>query len=413
MDNKADETAVGFSVNEFVLSAIGQWPYQSKWKRSILRTFGNGIMIIANLSSKIIISHSTKMLILQFAALYDVRNDFDAVIERIPMCMTGVFYFINFCTLVTKTTNMGALLDKVKENFKVIKKSSVEEEQILIKAAEEGRSVVFFYSFLLGISTLFYCLVALVPIGLDLIIPLNETRKRNFVYDANYLIIDKHEHYFLVFIHSTVAGVYCFANVIAFDTMLYSFIKHIYGLFEVLKHRLKNILKINEINQTYTEKDLIKMERKTISCLQLYAEIIEFVNEVESCFATCLTFTMGVSAMILCFQGVMIVERIDEPDFVMRFATNFLGQAIHLFYNCYSGQMLVDRSGRFLNYIYESNWYLMPKNQKKLLCMMLLRSIKVCKVTIGNFFILNNETFANLMKTVFSYLSVLMSARDQ
>lgn len=47
------------------------------------------------------------MLILQFIALYDVRNDFDEVIERIPMCMTGIFYFIHFCTLVTKTSHVS------------------------------------------------------------------------------------------------------------------------------------------------------------------------------------------------------------------------------------------------------------------------------------------------------------------
>lgn len=51
MNNEVDITTVGFSVNKFVLSAIGQWPYQSKWQRSLLRILGNGIMILANFSS--------------------------------------------------------------------------------------------------------------------------------------------------------------------------------------------------------------------------------------------------------------------------------------------------------------------------------------------------------------------------
>lgn len=51
MEKEDDVTAVGFSVNKFLLSAIGQWPYQSKWQRSIIRIIGNCIMIVANTSS--------------------------------------------------------------------------------------------------------------------------------------------------------------------------------------------------------------------------------------------------------------------------------------------------------------------------------------------------------------------------
>ena len=42
----------------------------------------------------------------QFIALYDTSDDFDAIIERVPMCMTGVFYFINFLTLVSQTSKV-------------------------------------------------------------------------------------------------------------------------------------------------------------------------------------------------------------------------------------------------------------------------------------------------------------------
>ncbi|XP_033228645.1 uncharacterized protein LOC117180314 [Belonocnema kinseyi] len=93
------------------------------------------------------------------------------------------------------------------------------------------------------------------------------------------------------------------------------------------------------------------MTSEIVSSLKLYSGIIVFVNDVESCFATCLTFTMGVSAMILCFQGVMIVARIDELDFFMRFATNFLAQAVRLFYNCYTGQLLMNSSEVVSNYM--------------------------------------------------------------
>ncbi|XP_033217282.1 odorant receptor 82a-like [Belonocnema kinseyi] len=395
---KKDVTTYGFSVNKFVLSVLGQWPYQTKIQKLIIRIIGNTIMSLANLTSLI--------------ALYDVRNDFDAVIERVPMFMTGVFYFINFFTLVSQSTKLKTLLDDIKNSFRAIKRNSEEEEQILIQSAKEGNLVLFCYIFLMASFTVLYCLATLTPVALDLIMPLNESRTTNFIYDVNYVFLEKEDHYYFIFCHSTIAGVYCIGTVMSFDMMLYLFAKHVNAMFRVLRHRLKNLVERSDINQNFAKEDYKSMEKGTISCIKLYNDIIVFTNNVESCFATCLTFTMGVSAVIMCFQGVMIVVRIDQPDQVIMFATYFMSQAIHLFFDCFSGEMLVTASGSVSNYIYNTNWYVMPQKQKKLLLMMMLRSINDCHVTIGKFLILNNETYSKLMKTVFSYLSVLMSVRE-
>ena len=48
---------------------------------------------------------------------------------------------------------------------------------------------------------------------------------------------------------------------------------------------------------------------------------------------------------------IQIVERLDEPDFVMRFAVNFMAQATHLFFNCFTGQLLMNSSGAVSNYM--------------------------------------------------------------
>ncbi|XP_033218369.1 odorant receptor 82a-like [Belonocnema kinseyi] len=344
-------------------------------------------------------------------ALYDVRHDFDAVIERIPMVMTGIFYFINFSTMVFQTSKFRNLLDDIKESFKKIRQNSEEEEKILIQSAKEGAVIQFLYISLMASSTALYYLATLTPVGLDFIMPLNESRKRNYLYDVNYVFVDKEEYYYSILLHSSIAGIYSIGTSMSFDTMLYLFVKHISGMFLVLRYRLKNLVLDSDIEQNWTKENCKKVERGTLSCIKLYNDIIIFTNNVESCFATCLTFTMGVSAVILCFQGVMIVVRIDQIDMVVMFATYFVAQAIHLFFDCFAGQMLLNGNGSVSIDINESNWYVMPQKQKKMLLMMMVRCVRDCRVTIGKFVVLNMETYSQLMKTVFSYLSVLMSLR--
>ncbi|XP_033217397.1 uncharacterized protein LOC117173114 isoform X2 [Belonocnema kinseyi] len=330
-------TAYGFAVNKFVLSLLGQWPYQTKMQKLIIRTIGNSVMTVANL------------------------------------------------------TSMKALLDDIKDSFKTIRENSYEEEQILIKSAKEGSVILFFYIFLMASSTFVYCLATLAPTVLDFFIPLNETRVKNYIYDVNYVFLEKEEHYYFIFWHSTFAGVYCIGTIMSFDMMLYLFVKHVNAMFLVLRHRLKNIVASSNNNHCYSKEEYEKIEKETTSCIKLYNDTITFTNNVESCFATCLTFTMGVSAVIMCFQGVMIVVRIDHPDMVTMYVINFSSQAIHLFFDCFSGQLLLDGSGSVSYYIYCSNWCILPQKQQRLLLLMMLRSIHDCHVTIGKFVILTDE----------------------
>ncbi|XP_033217912.1 uncharacterized protein LOC117173445 [Belonocnema kinseyi] len=130
------------------------------------------------------------------------------------------------------------------------------------------------------------------------------------MYDVNSVFIDKDECYYTIFIHLAIARVYCIGTVMPFDMMLYLFEKHANTMFLVLR----------------------------------------FTYNVESCFATCLTFTMRVSLVVMCFQGAMI------------------------------GFELVRNTSK----------------HQKLLLIMMLRNINDCHETIGKFLILNNVTYSKV-----------------
>ncbi|XP_051170461.1 odorant receptor coreceptor-like [Leptopilina boulardi] len=96
-------------------------------------------------------------------------------------------------------------------------------------------------------------------------------------------------------------------------------------------------------------------------------------------------------------------------ELMIRYVTYYFGQIIHLLYHCIPGQRLKDHSIIVNEYLYASHWYKMPSRIKKVLLMMMIRSFKESKVSVGKFFTLSLETYSMLLKTIFSYLSVLIS----
>ncbi|XP_043485235.1 putative odorant receptor 19b [Leptopilina heterotoma] len=111
------------------------------------------------------------------------------------------------------------------------------------------------------------------------------------------------------------------------------------------------------------------------------------------------------------FQGLMLIKNIDNIEFVMKFSSIALGQATHLLLNCIPGQKLMDHSANVFYSIYEINWYEMPITVQKMLLLMMRRSLKETKITVGTLVVFSIETYSSLMKMTFSYLSVLNSMK--
>ncbi|XP_043464744.1 odorant receptor 9a-like [Leptopilina heterotoma] len=115
--------------------------------------------------------------------------------------------------------------------------------------------------------------------------------------------------------------------------------------------------------------------------------------------------------ILISFQGLQIVLNLNNIPLILRLGAFFAGQIIHLYYNTIPGQALIDESSKVSDYCYQCNWTNMKTNSRKLLLFMLLRASRDCKVSAGKLYIMSMENFSAVIKTSFSYLSVLTSAQ--
>ncbi|XP_051157875.1 uncharacterized protein LOC127279520 [Leptopilina boulardi] len=121
-----------------------------------------------------------------------------------------------------------------------------------------------------------YMLFTLIPVILDTVMPLNETRSPRLAIELDYYFFDKHDYYLWTTIHLCITAMYGVVSVISTDILLFTFTLHACGMFKVLRYKLKVIM-----IQEDTAKLLINtsvMYRKAASCVEIHNRILMFVN---------------------------------------------------------------------------------------------------------------------------------------
>ncbi|XP_051169062.1 odorant receptor 13a-like isoform X2 [Leptopilina boulardi] len=339
-------------------------------------------------------------------ALYVARDNFHKFVICIPMCAMCIFCIVTYIFFIVKTPDIQFLLDKIIEDFKKIEPFE-EEFYILKKSTKEGKNTNLIYMIYMTTSIVLFFAVTLTPQILDIFLPLNETRKKINAVELEYIFFDKNDYYWYCFLQTLISGGFAIVTCNTFDIMLYSFIHHACGMYRVLWYRIENILNIKITTKLISHEE--KIQENIINCILLHNEIIQFVEKIDLCFTECLFITYGILLLLLTFVGAMVVLNINEMEIVTKYLAFAAGQIIHLLYNCVPAQRLKDHSLIVNVYLYSSHWYRMSVTGRKLLLTMMMRSYKESKLSCGKFSTLSMETFSTILKTIFSYLSVLIS----
>ncbi|XP_043464703.1 uncharacterized protein LOC122500053 isoform X2 [Leptopilina heterotoma] len=361
------------NVNKFFLSVLGQWPYQLQAERILIRVLTHGIC--------------TFILIPGLIAFYDARHDNAIFVECIPPLFA---VFLSNCYAIFFSLNLSKikfLTDSMKRDWDSIK-SCKSELEIIEKSAQQGKSITIIFIYYSYVSTTVYVITPLLPQILDVILPLNESRERNYVFHVNYVFIENDNYYNLIYLHSILATLITLTNVIAIDFIFLTTCQHASGIFQILGYRLSNISDKNYVSKPGSIEER-NINRRMVRCIELHNDILKFTDNIELSFSSMFFCIIGINMLMISFQGVQIALNLNNPQIVMRFGAFFMGQIIHLYFNSIAGQMIIDESSKVSQY-----W-----------------ASQECKVSAGKVYVISMENYSSVMKTSFSYLSVISSAQ--
>ncbi|XP_044010437.1 odorant receptor 13a-like [Aphidius gifuensis] len=361
----------------------GTWPEQSFTTKLTIRILHTGPIII--------------LLIAEFFYFYGIRGDFREVIPCLPSPMTIFVAFIKFNLLASNKKMVKDIIDKMRNDWEYLEKTST--NKIMHINAAKGRQRILTYMYYLMISASMYIGCSFIPKALDIIIPLNETRKNIAPFETDYKV-DLDDYFYLIVLHGLVTCTTTVTFLWVTDAFIMVMVQHCCGLFGTIGHVLK------QLNEKISEKD----EKNIINyAILMHKRAITFADFIESTVTVMYGFVVLINMIAISVTGVETIFRWDNQDVRLKFVAYTIAEIVHLFFNTLPSQQLIDDSGKVFDSIYECDWSSLSIKSQKLIWLMLVRSTRPCYLTAGKFYELNMENFSQVVRTAVSYLTVLTS----
>nr|XP_050850101.1 odorant receptor 83a-like [Vespula vulgaris] len=162
---------------------------------------------------------------------------------------------------------------------------------------------------------------------------------------------------------------------------------------------------------TENEKSDLNLDDKAywriISCIRQHKEIIDFVDRIESIYSTYFFLQLGYNMINMSITGTQIVLYADEMFEFIRLMLLALAQLLHLFFECWQAQQLIDHSALIHESICKAAWYRTSVKSKKLIGIMLIKTLETSKLTAGKLLVLCFECFAAVVNKSVSYFTIL------
>ncbi|XP_024872776.1 odorant receptor 67a-like, partial [Temnothorax curvispinosus] len=98
--------------------------------------------------------------------------------------------------------------------------------------------------------------------------------------------------------------------------------------------------------------------------------------------------------LIISMTGVTAVTNVDNPEEFLRQITFSCALLVHLFFESFQAQRLIDHSTYIHTSLMNVTWYQTSSRTRKILIFMLMKTQEPCVLTAGKMFVISMDTFS-------------------
>ncbi|KAK6636805.1 hypothetical protein RUM43_010468 [Polyplax serrata] len=227
----------------------------------------------------------------------------------------------------------------------------------------------------------------------------------------------------LAFLLVTLGATLGLLFIIEISMTMYAFLIQISREYEIL---LKDVPKLNDlyenccsvengnsgkVSQTAVEinKDLRK--RKTELLVKQLAsrqnKLIEYTKGFETCYNKILLLEFFVVSVVILVSAILCLLASETSFYDLSYFLGYLAAlTFHTFVVCWYATRIQDQCYNVGVAAYSTNWYLMDLDIQKDINMIILRAQNPPRLTAGRAMDLNVNTFMNVMKNIYSWLTL-------
>ncbi|XP_029675190.1 odorant receptor 9a-like [Formica exsecta] len=380
-----------YYINKTLLSLIGQWPFQSRLEGNVMLVIT--LFFICSLSC------------LELWGLIAGIRDLSIIMENASPLLINSIIIMKLINCLYNKNKMKDLLEHIEETWKRTQVGP--KNKILQNYAEQSRTLIIRYTFVLCILGFSYTTMPVIISGLYSLLPTNETYTARYLFRLEH-VLDVNKYFNLLMLHGFV-GVFCIVLVwLAADGMFILCTQHVCALFEGIRYNMESIrgssLVVVEPNIANDEAYHV-----IIGCIKTYKHALKFSELLASTYATYFFFLLGNVVLAGSFSAAELIMVDIQLDEVIRIVSCNIALSLHIFYLSLMCQQMIDHSNGFHGVIYSCNWYNISLRSKKLLRFTLLRASKPCQIKAGKMYVMSMENFSSVLQVSMSYIAMLTS----
>uniref|UniRef100_A0A1B0DNB1 Odorant receptor n=1 Tax=Phlebotomus papatasi TaxID=29031 RepID=A0A1B0DNB1_PHLPP len=185
---------------------------------------------------------------------------------------------------------------------------------------------------------------------------------------------------------------------IPFSNLFTSFCMFAVVLVKILKHKINNLKRPNDTEESITQ--------KLHNALEYHKVLIDFVEEINNivtyiCLIELVFFVLLLCALLFVLN---IVKLLPQIIMACLYILLIMTQLFSLYWN--ANELWVE-SLDVAQTIYFSPWYEMSQDTKKKLLLLMVRTQRPLKITAGHIYPLTLQVFQSLLNVSYTYFTVL------
>ncbi|XP_026671130.1 uncharacterized protein LOC113464610 [Ceratina calcarata] len=311
-------------INKTLGVITGVWPYQNSKMKIIMQTFTLGFMFTSVLTQ---------------TACYVLFPSVDTMVDGIAYYIAAIGTFVKVGNYVVNESKLKSMLNQIFDDWAAI--DSKDEYDIMVAYSRRGALIALGYFLHLFCAATFFSCFCIMPSILDVVVPLNESRKRLFIYPAYYWV-NSEEYYVLIIGHMIMISGLLVCIFCACDTNYVYAVQHACGLLAITRHRFRNVCKNLP---SPDEGDDIEMSeemqyKNVCHSIQAHQHAIKYLQIIENSHHTYLFISMGMLITAVSVSLLKVAENDHHSQWIM-YCMFLLAQLFHVFVLTVQGHMIM------------------------------------------------------------------------
>ncbi|XP_035740655.1 odorant receptor 13a-like [Vespa mandarinia] len=282
-----------------------------------------------------------------------------------------------------------------------------DERSYVIIYTNKTKRLTYYYLFGCAFTIFFYAIASLfistsITNG-------NETSIRNLPYA---FLIDIHEspYFEIAYVYQLTTMINVGLTCVGIDTVGPVMILIACGHLKVIQNKMSSLMeetKSINIERDYDEFYIYQnVKIKLDDYINYHGTVLEFCKDIEELANVIFITQLIGSTYNISLVGFKLAG--DDPD-KYKYTTQVLIAVIQLFLCNWPPDVLLFETTAVANSTYSTPWYMYPKELKRSIYIIIIRSQRAVRLTAGKFAYLSLETFASMISTAASFFTMIRS----